>query len=53
MPVKKKAEYALRSDGKFNIWIKHLYRDTRGEWLLVKVCATLEEAIVAWREARR
>lgn len=59
MQSKVRFEYAMRVDGKFNIWRKEeiinrpeplppLY----GTWEIVAVCANRETAIEKWRELR-
>lgn len=59
MQTKTRVEYALRHDGKFNIWRKEdivgrpeplppLY----GTWEIVAVRNTREQAIEVWRELR-
>lgn len=55
MQRKTKTEYAKRFDGKFNIWRKQdvYYHDERGvlygDWELINVCKTQDEAIEAAR----
>ena len=58
MQTKTRIEYAARVDGKFNIWRKSdvIYHDNRpplyGEWEIIGVRNTRDEAVIAWREAR-